>query len=290
MKQTIIKILIDNVLKVYPQNKFFDFFYHFLKHFFIHKRFPKRNRLLYSDYLFKIKTSSDLLDPLKVFVSDKEFVKHFIKSIIGDEFNVPHLVIINKVEEISNSKLPLEYVIKPTHSSGQVQFISQKQPIDLYQIKKWLNDSYYTTSRELNYKQLKPKLIVEPLIFSNKNNNDYKVFCWKGIPKLIQVDIDRKIDHKRLIYNNKWQLLNITLGTKKILKKSIKDGISKPLNFELMLILSHKISSYFEFVRIDFYSNGNQLYIGELTNLPGGGFDKFISINSEKEFSDILFN
>ena len=47
----------------------------------------------------------------------------------------------------------------------------------------------------------------------------------------------------------------------------------KPVNFDKMVELSKKLSEDFKFVRVDFYEVGGQLYLGELTFTPCGGFD-----------------
>ena len=73
--------------------------------------------------------------------------------------------------------------------------------IDFEKIRKWFFMNFYERSREINYKNLKPKVIVEPIIFNEDNLKDYKFFCYKGIPKIISVDFDRHVDggkkHKR---------------------------------------------------------------------------------------------
>ena len=43
--------------------------------------------------------------------------------------------------------------------------------------------NYYNRSREANYKMLKPKVIVEELIFNDENIKDYKFFCYNLKPK-----------------------------------------------------------------------------------------------------------
>ena len=46
-------------------------------------------------------------------------------------------------------------------------------------IKRWFSSNYYNRSREANYKLLKPKIIVEELLFNDENIKDYKFFVTK---------------------------------------------------------------------------------------------------------------
>ena len=57
--------------------------------------------------------------------------------------------------------------------------------------------------------------------------------------------------------------------------KKVKAIIEKPKKLELMLDLCRKISKDIKFLRVDFYSIGDQLYFGELTFHPGSGFIDF---------------
>jgi hypothetical protein len=50
------------------------------------------------------------------------------------------------------------------------------------------------------------------------------------------------------------------------------------------------LSKPFSLVRVDFYSNGQEFYVGEITNLSGAALATFDSFESEMIASEILFN
>ena len=104
---------------VIPYARFGDWLYGYILFINKHKRLPT-NKSLFNDVLFKIKTSSDLSDPLRVFVTDKEYLKLYVKTVIGDQYNVPTIDIVRNKEEVSCYKFPDECVIKPTHLSGKI--------------------------------------------------------------------------------------------------------------------------------------------------------------------------
>ncbi len=161
-----------------------------------HERLPTKS-LLFNDVLYRIKVSEEILDPLRVFVTDKEFVKLYVKAMVGEQYIVPTIKILRSIAEVESYDFPSSCCIKPTHASGTIIIRRNNEPVDLEKIKAWFSVNHYQSGREANYKSLKAKVIVEPMVFDDFNVVDYKVFCYGGKPRLIQVDIDRHIDHTR---------------------------------------------------------------------------------------------
>lgn len=249
-----------------------------------HGRLPT-NELILNDALFKIKTTDEILNPLRVFVTDKEFLKKYVKASIGDEFNVPTLKILKNENEILEYVFPKDCVIKPTHASGQFIIRDSDDPLDLNRIKSWLRLNYYNLSREANYRYLTPKIIVEPIVFEDPNPIDYKIFCLNGKPKIIWVDVDRATNHKRNIFDLNWNELPIVLGFPRN-----SPPASKPKNFNLMLDIASKLSQEFSLVRIDLYSDGQNVFVGEITNCSGSANERYDSFESEKLISKFIFS
>lgn len=271
-------------LLVLPRNRLGDRVFGFCLFVKSHRRFPT-DQLLFNDVLHKIKTSDEILDPLRVFVSDKEFVKLFIKAVVGDQYNVPTIAVLRSVSEVDSFDFPSTCCIKPTHSSGQVIIRKNNEAIDKETIKKWFAINYYDIGREANYKTLHPKVIIEPLIFNDENINDYKFFCFNGKPKLIQVDTDRRQNHQRMIFDITWNPQNFSIAYPRS-----RQAIAKPNNLENMLLVVEILAKYFGFIRIDLYSDGQQCLIGEITNCHGNASEEFIPTTGEIEASRIIFN
>jgi len=239
---------------------------------------------LFNDVLYRIKTTNEIIDPLRVFVSDKEFVKLYVKAVAGDQFNVPTTKILSSIEEVRNYEFPSDCCIKPTHLSGKVILRRNNSPIDLEEIDKWLSSTFYRVNREANYKTLKPKVIVEPLLFDSDNLSDYKIFCFMGKPKLIQVDMDRQTNHTRKFYGLDWNEMKFSLGYP---QSSIQ--LEKPQNLDKMLALASALSGRFGFVRVDLYSNGVECIVGEITNCHGNAWESFIPKSGELIASSMIF-
>ena len=63
--------------------------------------------------------------------------------------------------------------------------------------------------REWAYHGIKPCIVAEELLTDESGDDlkDYKVFCFNGKPKFIQVDYDRFKGHKRRLYTVDWELM-----------------------------------------------------------------------------------
>ena len=71
----------------------------------------------------------------------------------------------------------------------------------------WLKRKYYWMHREWPYKNVKPKIVCEKYMVDESGTElkDYKMYCFNGETKIIQVDYDRFNGHKRNLYNSKWE-------------------------------------------------------------------------------------
>lgn len=269
------------LLKLLPRNIAGDYIYSLMLFLTIHKRFPKKQNGSLNDALFYIKTSKEITNPLRVYVSDKEFVKTYIKNKIGDEFNVPTIAVLQNLAEATAYNFPNRCVIKPTHMCNTNIFRKHGENIDFKEIARWYNTNYYEEGREANYKTLIPKVIVEPFIFDNDIVSDYRFFCINGKPIIILVDTN--INYVRNLYTPNWDLLPFNI------RNPIGPGLPKPKNLAEMIRIATILSEDFNFIRIDLYSNGETIYAGEITNCHGNASAKFVPPPSEELFANLVF-
>lgn len=260
-----------------------DRLYHRLNFMRKHGR-PPNGAMLWNDVWFRLKTSDEILEPLRVFVSDKEHVKQYVKAELGDDYNVPTLAVLRTPAEVDAYDFPADCCIKPTHASGQVILRKDGAPVDRERIMRWFAINYYFAGREWNYRALKPKVIVEPLIFGGTNVEDFKIFCFNGEPRLIQVDIDRYIDHTRKFFDVNWNEQDFSI----LYPRSTAD-FPRPASLEKMLAAARVLAARFSFVRIDLYSDGDQVLVGEITNCSENAGGTFVPRHAEKRASELMF-
>lgn len=243
------------------------------------------------------KTFNEKLQWLKLYdrnpeytkMADKYEAKKYVSSIIGDKYIIPTLGIYNKFEDIDFDKLPEQFVIKPTHTSGNIYICKSKNEIDYKELKKiinnWLKRKYYYLYREWPYKNIQPRIIVEKYIQNNNGEElkDYKFFCFNGEPKVVLVCSNRFSNMSKTFFDENWNVYDFTEGGHK------KDeSIEKPINFEIMKELSKKLAKNKSFVRIDFYDLNGTIYFGEITFFPSAGYEKFDPMNYDDFFGEMI--
>lgn len=231
-----------------------------------------------------MKTSGELLRPERTFTTDKEFVKHYIASRLGEAYNIPTLAVLRSEEEIRQYSFPERCVIKPTHLCEEVILRKNGEPVPEERILSWLGENYYEKGRESNYRYLTPKVIVEPFVFDCDVADDIKFFCHKGRVRLIQWDFDRHACHTRKLYTRDWRDLQTSLGY----PLSPKDK-EPPRNLEEMIRAVEMLAGDFELIRMDLYTNDQSFYCGEMTHCHGNAGERFVPLSHEKLISDILF-
>jgi hypothetical protein len=266
-----------------PYTRTWDRLYHRLLFYRKHRRWPGP-AMSWNDVWFRIKTSDEILDPLRVFVSDKEHVKQYVKAVVGDEHNVPTLGVLHTPADVDTFDFPDRCCIKPTHASAQVILRTAGEPIDRERIKRWFALNYYYAGREINYRRLRPKVIVEPLIFDSANVEDYKIFCWKGVPKFVQLDFDRHTNHTRKLFDVDWNEQDFS-----IIYPRNTSRVARPQTLDEMLRVARELSRPFSFVRIDLYSDQRRVLVGEITNCSANAGGFFLPRSAEEKASRLMF-
>ena len=209
---------------------------------------------------------------------DKYAVRKHIKSVIGEQYSFPLIGHWTRFEDIDFSTLPESFVIKCNHDSGSVRVIKNKSALtkkDIEELKKHftkrLRRDFYYAGREYPYKGVKPCILIEKYMSDEKQEvsglNDYKFFCFNGVPKIVLIVTDRATDCRYDFYDMDFNHLDLRYG-----KGRDDDKIQKPEFFDEMQEVAAKLSKGIPFVRMDLYEVGGQVYFGEYTFFDGGGF------------------
>lgn len=216
---------------------------------------------------------------------DKYEVRQYIKETIGEEYLIPLVGgPWKRFDDIDFAKLPEQFVLKCTHDSGSVVICKDKSKFDIesarIKFNRALKGNFFYGGREWPYKNVKPRIIAEKYMVdeSGKNLNDYKIFNFNGIPKLIQVDFNRFENHHHNYYSPSWNFLDVYINDSN--DPDIK--IESPQNLDELLDLAKKLSHGIIHLRTDFYLMGNKIFFGELTFYHESGFGRF----TPKEFGE----
>lgn len=226
---------------------------------------------------------------------DKYQAKAYVGKIIGMQYIIPLLGVWDKFDDIDFSQLPASFVLKCNHDCGGVVICKDKSTFDKRvakkKLEKHLKNNFYYYGREWPYKNVKPKILCEQYMEDkeDKELKDYKVMCFSGEPKYIQVHSGRYTDKQHQdFYDIHWNKTNIT-QTGGMKKFQSSDGYAKrPRNLDLMIEFSRKLSQKMRQVRIDWYEVNGQLYFGEITLYDGSGFVLFDDRKIDEELGNLI--
>ncbi len=223
---------------------------------------------------------------------DKLAVREHIKKELGEEYLFPLLGSWEHFDDIDFSKLPNQFVLKCNHDSGSTKIIKDKTKLTEEELREYkavfekrLKADFSYAGREYPYRGIKPRIIAEELMTDEKDPTksveDYKFFCFDGVPKIMFVATDRSEDCKFDFFDmdfNHLDIVNIHPNTAK--------PIEKPEKFEEMKEIAAKLSKGIKHVRIDLYEINGRIYFGEYTFFHGGGFQLFNPPEWERRLGD----
>lgn len=219
-------------------------------------------------------------NPQHTIMVDKYLAKDYVAGSIGREYIIPTLGVWERPEDIEFDKLPEQFVLKWNHDSGSIVICKDRNTFDKQAALRKLSgrEKYngYNYGREWPYKNVKPVIIAEAYMEDDPVKgelSDYKIHCFNGEPKVVQVIADRFSkdgmvnDH----YTLEWEKLDLVRGHYSTGTKSVP----RPAELDEMLRLAKMLSKGTTYLRTDFYIVNHHIYFGELTFFPASGFNPF---------------
>jgi hypothetical protein len=242
----------------------------------------RRNFARFFDYPLDLRnprTLSEKIQWLKVYgrlkavapFVDKYEVRNHVREAVGESYLVPLVGVYDRADQIPWDRLPARCVIKTTHGSGWNLIVNDSTRLDraatIRQLDDWLAQTYYDHSQEEQYLFIRGRLIVEEMLGGEDRLPwDYKFFCYAGVPRILTVDVDRLVRHRRKVLDMDWRPL-----PGKIQFEDYEGEMPRPPELERMVEVAKKLSAPFPFVRVDLYLDAGRVYFGELTFTPGSG-------------------
>lgn len=222
---------------------------------------------------------------IKSVLADKYRVRQFVKEVVGDSYLIPLYGVWNRFDEIDFSKLPQAFVLKCNHGSGWNAIVQNKNKTDINTLRErfnqWMSLNFaFLNGLELQYQKIPRKIIAEKFLFMEDGSDikDYKLHVFDGKVKLIQVDLERNIQHKRNLYTRTWKYIPYSIGY----PSSPQDLEDAPFCLPELITVAEKLASGFMYVRVDLYIWREKIYFGEMTFTHGSGTEEF----APKEFGE----
>ncbi len=196
--------------------------------------------------------------------------KHLLNDVLG---------VYTNANDIDFDALPNSFVAKTTHGCASNIICKNKNELDWGKwvkiMNSWLNLNVYAFGREWNYKDIKPRIIIEKLI-EHQPLIDYKFMCFNGEPKFLQINNDFEGVHYVDFYDIDWNRVDFTYN--KFTKSN--HVLPIPPQFEEMKALAKELSAPFPYVRVDFYNPPGKIIFGELTFFPGSGLLPLVPVKN----------
>lgn len=160
------------------------------------------------------------------------------------------------------------WVLKPNHSSGQVLFGPPVPANVRSATRTWVADNKPATRLgEWGYGQARALLLLEERIPTPDGlpPSDYKFLVFDGVPRYIQVNGNRHGDPQISFHDTTWNNLGVT-------RRAWGAGDPpRPAGLERMLDIAAALGAGWDFIRIDLYEVGSDIWFGEYSPYPWGG-------------------
>ena len=194
-------------------------------------------------------------------------------------------------EEIPFDELPDQYVVKVTHGSTFNVIVDGTKLVDREEVAvkycKCLKAKFLPCYGKWFYGVERPRVVVEGYLEGDSGEAlfDYKIFCFKGEPKMAYVDAWRDGEHHINAYDTD---LNLFEGVRLGYPNDEKRDVKKPEALEEMLEVAKSLSRDFHHVRVDQYYTHGKILFGELTFTKGAGFGEIEPISFDEKMGDWL--
>jgi len=218
-------------------------------------------------------------------ISDKYLLRNYVSDNVGSQYLKPIIGVFDDFEEIDWDQLPDKFVIKASHGSGWNILCEDKSRFQKTTVKEsiemWLKQNHYQQSREWQYKNIIPKIIVEHFLETDPyyGSVEYQLYCFDGVTRFIQVDIDCLRNHSRQFLTPGWKIAPFQITR----YPRYDNPFPKPAHFDDAKTIAELLTKDLPFCRVDMYIQTNQIYVCEMTLMPAGGFMSFDPPNYDFE-------
>lgn len=214
-------------------------------------------------------------NPMYTTMADKIGMRGFVEDRLGCGYTVPLVGVYGSFKKIGLDELPSRFVMKTSHDSGSYIVCKDKASFDIKAARKAMTRSlrrnYYMTTREWQYKDVVPKIVVEEFLSDgNEALTDYKFFCFDGKCEFLYIMCETSSIPSQIILDSDFNRLPFRMDDDQV------DSMpEKPSCFEEMKRIAQVLSHGIPFLRVDMYLVDGKVYVGELTFYHYGGYIPF---------------
>lgn len=224
-------------------------------------------------------------DPRFRLLTDKGTARIVIGDTLGKEASIelmmPCLAHVNYFSQLPVHIWNQDIIIKCAHGSGMNHVVKAGDAIAREKaskkIRRWLRKVHGAKKFEWCYFDLKPSLIVEPLL-DKDNLVDLKLYFYDETLRFIETEDNSGPTRGTSMYTPDWSQLPMSwpnFGTAEFARPKLLDEI---------VDVASPLAQGFDMVRVDFLLTESRFYLGELTFYDGSGVVKFDSYENDLAF------
>lgn len=219
--------------------------------------------------------------------TDKWAVREYVSEKGLEGLLVPAYGPWKRAEDIEVETLPHAFALKATHGCEMNYLVPDRDALDvddmLAHARKWLAEDYPRACVEPHYKLIPHRLYAEDFIGGMDEIVDYKFHCVNGEPRFVLTCSERDKELKLNLYDLDWNPIKGLKGPMKNNKQ-----VAKPQLLDEMLEVARKLSSDFDFVRVDLYETDSKIMFGELTFSPACGVMDYYTDDFIGKWGEVL--
>ena len=232
-------------------------------------------------------------NPLYTKLADKYEMKQTVRQLTDKPVNtIPTIAVYDRVQDIDWEGLPDSFVMKCTHDSGSIVICKDKNTFDIKAAEQKLDSAlkfnYFLKEREWAYKNIKPRIIVEPFLSNDDGSAlvDYKFYIYGGELKYWMYSVG-ETEHTgtNLKFSPTKECIDYLFKETPRMKE---EDVRLPDNIDEMIHLAEELGKPFRHVRIDMYNVNGTIYIGEFTFYSSGGFISIRDSEYSQELADAI--
>lgn len=216
--------------------------------------------------------------PLKTKLADKYLVRDWVIQKIGGDYLIDLLGTYDDFSEIDFDELPQQFVIKANHGSGMNIVVKDKSALNMKYAKdettRWMNTIFGYEGMEIHYFDIPRKILIEKYIEEMDGNLfDYKIYCFNGEPRYIQVMGNRDMVNKtanEMFFDLDWNKMPFHHT-----QPEFDFVIERPEKLDELIQVARVLCEGFKYVRVDLYIINNEVKFGEMTFSPANGMGEW---------------
>ncbi len=202
-------------------------------------------------------------------LTDKAHAKTIAEARLSADYAIPVLWLGQHLPEVAPWAMP--FVVKANH--GCKQYVIVRTAADYAAARKvsprWLREAYGTWLDEWHYGAARRLILVEPYIGGAQLPLDYKVYVFGGRAEIVQVHTGRAGKHRWTQYDRNWQPLSEQQRSEQSADRAAPSRLAD------LLAAAEAMARGWDFIRVDFYCEGDRVLFGEYCLFPGSGLDPF---------------